>query len=101
MAELTGAQVEEIVASIAAVFVDGFQVADITKVIAAAMQGVEQAKGMTGPEKKASALKIIERVIDDVDLPWCPDALVDPVLKKLAPHVIELVIDAASGKIVN
>jgi molybdopterin-guanine dinucleotide biosynthesis protein A len=99
MAQITVEEIKKHADVIVATFADGFQIADLFKVIPMAMEIVEKVSGASGEEKKATALEIINYVIDAVDLPWVPDNLVDPILKKLAPTVIELVISASKGEL--
>lgn len=99
MAQITVEQIKKYAAEITATFADGFQWADMFKVVPMVMEIVERIEGASGEEKKATALEIINYVIDTTDLPWLPDNLVDPLLKKAAPLLIELVIDATQGKL--
>lgn len=102
VAEITLEQIKRHVEEIKAIFADGFQFEDVIRVIGAAMEIAETYKhtvGMTGEERKALALKLIEQVIDETDTPWLPDTLTDPLLKRLAPSAIELVIKAVNGKL--
>jgi hypothetical protein len=80
-------------------FADGFQWTDIFKVVPMVMETVEKVSGMSGEEKKASALTIINYVIDETDMPWIPDSLIDPLLKKAAPVLIELLVSATKGEL--
>jgi hypothetical protein len=99
MAQITVEEIKKHADTIVAAFADGFQIADLFKVIPMAMEIVEKVGGASGEEKKATALEIINYVIDTTDLPWLPDNLIDPILKKLAPTVIELVISASKGEL--
>lgn len=98
MAEVTEARITEAVNNIKAAFADGFQLADISVVIREVTTFAEMFN-LSGPEKKALALQVAERVIDETDTPWLPDALTDPLMKKLLPNLIDLVVDAARGKL--
>lgn len=98
MAAFTIEQAKAAAEEIKKVFADGFQWTDLFKVVPMAMEIVEQVQGMSGEEKKATAVQIINHVIDTTDMPG-PDTILDPILKKAAPFVIELVIDASSGKV--
>ena len=99
MAQITVEEIKKHADVVVAAFADGFQIADLFKVIPMVMEIVEKIGGASGAEKKATALAIIDYVIDQTDMPWLPDNLVDPILKKIAPVVIELVISASNGEI--
>jgi len=101
MAQFTVAQIEEHGKKILEQFDDGWQWTDLGAVIAEGMKIVETVGDMSNAEKKESAVAIANYVIDNTDVPWLPDSLVDPILKKAVPWIIELVIDASKGKIVN
>lgn len=98
MAEYTIEEAKIAAQSVVEVFADGFQWTDLFKVVPMVMEIVEKVQGMSGPEKRASALKIINFVLDETDLPG-PDAILDPILKKAAPYVIDLLIAATKGEI--
>lgn len=98
MAQITVEEIKKYADQVVAEFADGFQWTDLFKVVPMVMEIVEKVGGASGEEKKATALAIINYVVDSTDLPG-PDALLDPILKKAAPFVIELVISASKGKI--
>jgi len=83
---------------IAEAFSDGFQLEDIATVVKEATE-LAELQEMSGPDKKALAVGLIEHVIDITDTPWLPDALTDPLMKKFIPSLIDLVVDAAKGKL--
>lgn len=99
MAEITNEWVKEQAAEVMTLFEDGFQWSDVFKAIPKAMEITERVGGLTGAEKKEAAVKLINHVIDETDTPWVPDAIVDPILKKAAPFVIELLVDATKGRL--
>jgi len=98
MAKFTMEQVKAAAAKVMEIFADGFQWSDVFKVVPAVMEIVEQVEGMSGPEKKETVVEIVNYVIDTTDAPG-PDMIIDPILKKAVPFLIELVINAASGKV--
>jgi hypothetical protein len=99
MAKFTAAQIEEHGKKIMEAFADGFQWSDVFNIVPQAMEIVQAVGGMTGPEKEEAALAIVDYVIDNTDLPWLPDNLVDPLLKKGARYMIPKLIEAAKGKL--
>ena len=98
MADVTEERIAAAVERIKGAFDDGFQLGDISTVLGEVTVFAEAFR-LSGPEKKALALKVAERVIDETDTPWLPDALTDPLMKKLLPGLIDLVVDAAKGKL--
>jgi len=98
MAKFTMEQVKAAAAKVTEIFADGFQWSDVFKVVPAVMEIVEQVEGMSGPEKKETVVEIVNYVIDTTDAPG-PDMIIDPILKKAVPFLIELVINAASGNV--
>jgi hypothetical protein len=99
MAQITVEEIKKHADAITAAFADGFQFEDLFKVIPMVMEIVEKVEGASGAEKKLTAIAIIDYVIDNTDMPWLPDNLVDPILKRVAPVVIELIINASKDKI--
>ena len=98
MAQITVEEIKGYAEKVIADFKDGFQWTDIFKVIPMVMEIVEKIGGASGEEKKATALAIINYVIDETDLPG-PDSIFDPILKKAAPFVVELIISASNGEV--
>jgi len=99
VAKFTAAQVQEHAEHLMKAFDDGFQWSDVFDLVPNAMEIVEQAGGMTGPEKEESALAIIDYVVDNTNTPWIPDALTDPIIKKAARYMIPKLIDATKGRL--
>lgn len=79
-------------------FADGFQIHDLAEIVPQVMEIVGAVDGMSGADKKATAVAIIGMVIDRVDLPWIPDSLIDPLLKRLVPSLIEMAWDSYAGR---
>lgn len=98
MAEITVAEIKKHAEEVVKLFEDGFQWTDLFQIVPMVMEIVEKVEGASGEEKKATALEIINYVIDATDMPG-PDSILDPILKKAAPYVIELVINASKGNI--
>lgn len=98
MAEWTEKQVLEGVATVKAALADGFQWEDVKTIIEVVTQFSELTK-LTGPEKRALAIAVANKVIDETDTPWLPDPLVDPLMKRLLPSLIDLVVNASKGSL--
>ena len=99
MAGVTNEWLMESGKEIIALFDDGFQYSDLWETVSKAMAIVEQVKDLSGAEKKETAVSIINNVIDEVDIPWVPDSLVDPILKRMVPDAIEYLLKASKGQL--
>jgi len=99
MAGVTNEWLMESGKEIIALFDDGFQYSDIWNSVSKAMAIVEQLDDLSGEEKKETVISIINNVIDEVDIPWVPDSMVDPILKKLVPGAIEYLLKASKGQL--
>jgi hypothetical protein len=107
MAEVTEERIAEAVNNIKAAFADGFQWDDVSTVVGEVVKFAE-VFDLSGPEKKALALRVAQRVLDETDIPILPDKLVvpflgdigaDALLMKAIPSFIDLVVGAANGKL--
>ncbi len=76
---------------------DGFQLADLAAIVGEACEIAETLEDLDGSSKRAVAIRLIERVIDETDTPWLPDALVDPLLKVLVPSFVDVIVGASKG----
>jgi len=106
MADVTEEKIVKAVQDIKGVFADGFQLADIGVLIDKATV-FAQTLELTGPERRQLALQVIQRVLDETDIPWWPDKLTlpligdvgaDALIMRFAPRLVDLVVDSASGK---
>lgn len=98
MAGVTSEWIVEKGKEIIALYDDGFQYSDVWKTMSKVMEIVDQLEGLDGPKKKETAVNIINYVIDEVDIPWVPDSMVDPILKALVPDGIDYLHKASKGK---
>jgi hypothetical protein len=98
MAKFTAAQIKEHAEKAMEAFEDGFQWSDLISLVPTVMEIVGEVKEMGNDEKRESAEAILDYVIDETDIPWLPDSLVDPVLKKGVRMLIPVLFDAAEGK---
>jgi len=98
MAEFHEDKFEDAFKVIMGAFADGFQWEDVATIIEEAAIFADLFD-MPGPEKKALALRLINRVIDETDVPWLPDAIVDPLLKRFIPGLVDSIIRATKGKL--
>lgn len=99
MADVTVEKIEAKAKEVRALFADGFQLGDIAAVIRHAVEFADEFGALTGPEKRALAIQLCEKVIDQTDTPWLPDTLVDPLMKRFVPNLVDLVVDASAGKV--
>ena len=98
MAEFSIEQVKKHAEDVLALFEDGWQWTDLFDIIPKVMEIVEAVEGMTGPEKAAAAEQILDYVIDETDIKWLPDSLVDPILKKGVRYIIPMLVKASKGE---
>jgi hypothetical protein len=98
MAKFTAAQIKEHAEKVMEAFEDGFQWSDVMTLVPAVMEIVGEVKEMRGAEKQEAAEAILDYVIDETDIPWIPDSLVDPILKKGVRIMIPLLFKASEGE---
>lgn len=100
-AEQTVKAVEKVVEC----FKDGFQFSDIITAVKTACEIAEQFTGLPGDEKKAFVVDVIGKAYREVDpdIPYLPNFIEgyveDYILDNLVPAVINLLVDATSGKV--
>lgn len=97
MAEITMEWLEQKSDQVVDLFSDGFQVSDVFTAVPVVMESVELVSNLSSEEKKETAEKLMYMIIDKIDLPWIPDSLVDPLLKRFVPDLIEMLITASGG----
>mgnify|MGYP003653375767 CR=1 FL=1 len=98
MERITGEWIKEKSEEIYAEFADGFEWTDLFKVLPKVIEVAMTVEGLSDEEKKGAAVAIVEYIIDETDTPWVPDSIVDPILKKAAPYLIDLSLDALKKK---
>lgn len=98
MAQFTEQHFETAVTNLKSAFADGFQFEDLATVI---KEGVVFAGAfrLTNAERRALAIRLINKLIDETDTPWLPDGLTDPLFKRVVPKLVDLVADAILGKL--
>lgn len=79
MAEYTEQAFEDSFERIKAAFADGFQPEDVGTLLHE-ITTFTQVFSMTKEEKKATALRLAQKVLDATDIPWLPDHLTLPFL---------------------
>lgn len=92
-----GMTLEEAVEHIASLFDDGFQWKDLWDAIPMSMELVEEFEGLDGAAKKEKALRIIDKLLDKIDLPG-PDWISKKIILWLIPQAMDKLVDAAKGK---
>ncbi len=97
MSDQEAITLEEAVDQVAGLFEDGFQWKDIWDAIPMVMELVEDFEGLDGAAKKERALKIIDKLLDKIDLPG-PDWISKKIILWFLPGVMDKLIDAAKGK---
>jgi len=75
----------------------GVDASNIALLTVHVMQAVEVVPGLTGDEKKAIVLKVIEMIVADSPLSDSTKQLLDLFIENTLPIVIDLIVNAASG----
>ena len=96
---MPGAWFDEAIAELVSVISDGFQISDVPLLIGRGMEIVERIKGQTGAGKRVLCIALLNRLIDETDCPWLPDALVDPVCKAMIPGIVDALAGASKGEL--
>ena len=77
---------------------EGFGVNDLMVLVPRLMQHVQNYKNLSGANTKALVIKMINHVIDVTDAPGDDDIL-DPIVKRLVPGMIDLLVDVDGGSL--
>ena len=77
---------------------DGLQISDLAFCVKSAVECAELLVSYSGPAKREVAIQFIKEVLRLTDGPG-PDILIDPIIEAVAPAIIDLVVDAAKGKL--
>lgn len=72
--------------------------ANVVVLITEVMTLVEQVPGMAGPEKKALAMQVIDRVVAAIPVGQANKDAIAAAVALLAPGIIDAIADAAKGK---
>jgi len=94
----TKEEIENHAKDVLALFEDGFQLSDLISLVPKVMSVAASVEGLAGADKKRLAILLGEYVIDETDTPWVPDAVTDPIMKKMLPTVIQFAWDCYKGK---
>ena len=73
---------------------DGFQWHDIADITIETIKFVHQFIDATLDDKKQTAKDIIDRIIENTNIPLIPDEFADPILKSIANGFIDNIITA-------
>jgi len=108
MAEFTEKQVLDAIKRIRDAFTDGkIELKDIYLLIKEATEFAELAN-LPGEEKRALAMRVVKKVLEQTDIPWLPDKLTLPIvgdvgadalIMRFLPSILDLVVDASRGKL--
>ena len=77
---------------------DGLQISDLAFCVKSAVECAELLTNYSGPAKREVAIQFIKEVLRITDGPG-PDILIDPIIEAVTPAIIDLVVDAAKGKL--
>ena len=87
-----------------ALFDDGFQASkDIPAATKIAMEAAEKLQGVSGEEKEKLVIELLCKLIDNTDMEWIPDPVIDPILKRvlreIGPGFLRLICGASKGEL--
>ena len=76
---------------------EGFNMDNLVTLVPKLIQHVENYKNLNGKSKKGLVIKMLNHIIDITDCPG-DDAILDPIMKRLVPGMIDLLVEVDSGK---
>ena len=77
---------------------EGFNMDNLVTLVPKLIQHVENYKNLNGKSKKGLVIKMLNHIIDITDCPG-DDAILDPIMKRLVPGMIDLLVEVDSGKL--
>lgn len=95
-ANVAKARLEKSVSGALKTLEDGFQLKDVSVLLRSAVVFAEVAEA-TPREKKELAMLFFNTAIDEVKLPWWLGWVARPILKRIAPDLVDLLVDATNG----
>jgi hypothetical protein len=81
---------------LAALWQDGFQWSDLGAMIGLSVRFLNGFLEMSDADKRAAIIQMIERMIDQTDTPYLPDAYTDPLFKAMVPPFVDLFLPASA-----
>lgn len=92
---------DEAITEMGAAFSGKLSIGDLPAIVGKAMEIPERIRGMSGPDKKAVCIALLNRLIDETRFPWwIPDVIADPICKALVPGLIDALCSASKGEFV-
>ena len=95
--KLSAQQIDNIVRQVIEAFPDGVNVSNLMEVLIKIMTLVKDFVNLGGSEKKDLVVDILCHVVDETDSGDLE--VLDPVIKMIIPHAIDLFIETEKGKI--
>ena len=77
---------------------EGFSLDNIITLVPRLIQHVENYKNLSGENKKNLVIKMLNHIIDVTDCPG-DDELLDPIMKRMVPPLIDTLIEVNSGQL--
>lgn len=87
-----------VIESIVGSFDGDLNVDNIIKLLPRLIQHVDNFKNLSGKEKKNMIISMLNHIVDITDGPGDDDIL-DPVIKRVIPSIIDLVLEVDKGKL--
>ena len=76
----------------------GFSLDNIITLVPRLIQHVENYKNLSGENKKNLVIKMLNHIIDVTDCPG-DDEILDPIMKRMVPPLIDTLIEVNSGQL--
>ena len=77
---------------------EGFSLDNIITLVPRLIQHVENYKNLSGENKKNLVIKMLNHIIDVTDCPG-DDEILDPIMKRMVPPLIDTLIEVNSGQL--
>jgi hypothetical protein len=77
---------------------EGFNVENLIKLLPRLIMHVENYKNLSGENKKALVIRMLNHIIDITDCPG-DDAIFDPIMKRMVPGMIDLLVEVDQGRL--
>ena len=77
---------------------EGFNVENLMKLLPRLIMHVENYKNLSGENKKALVIRMLNHIIDITDCPG-DDAILDPIMKRMVPGMIDLLVEVDQGRL--
>ena len=78
--------------------IEDFSVENLMKIIPELIKHVETYKKFTGEQKRSMVISMLRHLVDITDGPG-NDEMIDPIVKRLVPSIIDTLVDVDKGRL--